>query len=55
MAANFIGLTVEVTLKQGGVIQGRVNAIDQATSSLQLHDGTACFYLENKDLANSMD
>ncbi|KAF2424243.1 YjeF N-terminal domain-like protein [Tothia fuscella] len=38
MAASFIGLTVEVVLKQGGVIQGRVNAIDTNTSSLQLHD-----------------
>lgn len=37
--ASFVGMTVVVTLKQGGVIQGLVNSVDAATQSLQLHEG----------------
>lgn len=37
--AAFVGLTVAVTLKQGGVIQGLVASVDSSTASLVLQDG----------------
>jgi hypothetical protein len=37
--AAFVGLTVAVTLKQGGIIQGLVSSVDSNTASLVLQDG----------------
>lgn len=37
--ASFVGLTVVVTLRQGGVIQGLVASVNPNTASLVLQDG----------------
>lgn len=37
--AAFVGLTVAITLKQGGFIQGLVASVDPNTASLVLQDG----------------
>jgi small nuclear ribonucleoprotein (snRNP)-like protein len=52
--ANFVGLTVVVTLRQGSVIQGLVNAVDPATSSLLLHDGKVATPRGRQDFANAL-
>ena len=37
--AGFVGSAVIVTLKQGAVIQGFVQAVDPSSASLMLQDG----------------
>src|ERR1700760_4454303 len=39
--AGFVGSMVIVTLKQGAVVQGFVQAVDPASASLALQDGNA--------------
>jgi hypothetical protein len=46
--AGFVGSAVIVTLKQGAVIQGFVQAVDPTSASLTLQDGKVNFYAASR-------